>query len=179
MLSFKRKKLVFGAAIALMTALMVNMVFYFGLFDELELKAFDLRERYFSRSRHPADEIAVILIDEASLRSMNPVVGRWPWPRSLHADVIDFLALSGAKAVLFDILFTENERIPGEPPGTSGPNDIKLAEATEASGNVYNAAQFVIDEEDEYNKDLLNKPIPEIGRASVGKECRSRWSPYH
>ena len=160
-LSFKRKKLVFGAVIALITALMVNMVFYYGLFDELELKTFDLRERYFSSSRHPADEIAVILIDEASLRSMNPVVGRWPWPRSLHADVIDFLALSGAKAVLFDILFTENERIPGEPPGTSGPNDIKLAEATEASGNVYNAAQFVIDEEDEYNKDLLNKPIPE------------------
>src|SRR2546427_12719847 len=22
-------------------------------------------------------------------------------------------------------------------------------------------------------------PLPEIGRASVGKECRSRWSPYH
>src|SRR5256885_17244863 len=21
--------------------------------------------------------------------------------------------------------------------------------------------------------------VPEIGRASVGKECRSRWSPYH
>ena len=23
------------------------------------------------------------------------------------------------------------------------------------------------------------KETPEIGRASVGKECRSRWSPYH
>ena len=30
-------------------------------------------------------------------------------------------------------------------------------------------------------KKLLNGKvlIIEIGRASVGKECRSRWSPYH
>ena len=35
-------------------------------------------------------------------------------------------------------------------------------------------------ERDESNgviyKDVCN---PKIGRASVGKECRSRWSPYH
>ena len=24
-----------------------------------------------------------------------------------------------------------------------------------------------------------NVPAPEIGRRRVGKECRSRWSPYH
>ena len=27
--------------------------------------------------------------------------------------------------------------------------------------------------------DAMAKENPEIGRASVGKECRSRWSPYH
>ena len=169
LLSFKRKKLVFGAVIALITALMVNMVFYYGLFDELELKAFDLREKYFSGSRRPADEIAVILVDEASLRAMNPVVGRWPWPRSLHADVVDFLAMSGAKAVLFDILFTENERVFGTPKGVLAPSDERLVESTASAGNVYHAAQIVIDEEDEYNKSLLNRPIPKdfSGRFSV------------
>ena len=169
MLTFARKKLLSGVIIALSTAILVNAGFYFGLFEELELKAFDLRERYFSRSRHPADEIAVILIDEASLRGMNPIVGRWPWPRSLHADIIDFLALSGAKAVLFDILFTENERIPGEPPGTLGPNDIRLAESTESAGNIYHAAQLLKDTEDEYNRGLLGKPLPDdfIERFSV------------
>ena len=169
LLSFKRKKFVFGAAIALITALMVNMVFYYGLFDELELKAFDLRERYFSRSKRPADEIAVILIDEASLRAMNPVVGRWPWPRSVHADVVDFLTMSGAKAVLFDILFTENERVFGTPKGVLAPSDKSLVESTASAGNVYHAGQIVIDEEDEYNKSLLNRPMPEdfAGRFSV------------
>lgn len=169
MLTFAKKKLFLGTVIALSAAILVNAGFYLGLFKELELKAFDLRERYFSRGRHPADEIAVILIDEASLRAMNPIVGRWPWPRSLHADIIDFLALSGAKAVLFDILFTENERIPGEPPGTLGPNDIRLAESTGSAGNIYHAAQLLKDTEDEYNRGLLGKPLPDdfIERFSV------------
>ncbi len=161
MLTLNKRKFISGVLIAFSTAILVDAGFYLGLFEELELKAFDLRERYFSRSRHPADEIAVILIDEASLRGMNPIVGRWPWPRSLNADIIDFLALSGAKAVLFDILFTENERIPGEPPGTLGPNDIRLAESTEFAGNIYHAAQLLIDTEDEYNRGLLGKPLPD------------------
>ena len=27
--------------------------------------------------------------------------------------------------------------------------------------------------------EMKNDPVVEIGRASVGIECRSRWSPYH
>lgn len=160
MLPFKKNKLIFGSIIALSTALLVNLGSYVGVFEELELKAFDIRARAFSKYRHPSDEIAVILIDEASLRSMNPVVGRWQWPRSVHADLIDFLALGGARAVLFDILFTENERVPGSPPNTVGLNDIRLSEATASAGNVYHAAQLLIDTEDEYNKNLLGKPLP-------------------
>ncbi|MBM2839384.1 MAG: adenylate cyclase [Deltaproteobacteria bacterium] len=160
MLSFKRIKLVYGAVIALTTALTVNLVFFYGLFEELELKTVDIRAKNFSKYRHVPEDIAIILIDEASLRSMNPVVGRWPWPRSLHADLIEFLNMGGARAVLFDILFTENELIPGEPRGKVGSNDKRLVEATGAAGNVYHAAQLLVDVEDEYNKGLLNKPLP-------------------
>src|SRR4030065_68748 len=108
MLHFAKKRLLYGAIIALSTAILVNLGFYLGLFEGLERKAFDIRARY--NSTQPSSDVAIILVDEASLRGMNPIVGRWPWPRSVHADVVDFLAMSGAKAVLFDILFTENER---------------------------------------------------------------------
>src|SRR3989344_2432805 len=107
MLRFATKKVVHGALIALSTALLVNLGFYLGWFEGMELKAFDMRAKYNSSPSSP--DVAIILVDEASLRGMNPIVGRWPWPRSVHADVVDFLAMSGAKAVLFDILFTENE----------------------------------------------------------------------
>ena len=161
------KKVLHGALIALATAIIVNLGFYLGLFDGLELKAFDMRARY--NHSQPSSDVAIILIDEASLRGMNPIVGRWPWPRSVHADVVEFLALSGAKAVLFDILFTENERVSGIRKGVLAPSDMSLVEATAAAGNVYHAAQIVIDEEDEYNKSLLNRPMPKdfVSRFSV------------
>lgn len=169
MLPFKKNKLVSGSIIALSTALIINFAIYMELFDEVEFKALDFRTGAFSKTRQPSDDISVILIDEASLRSMNPVVGRWPWPRSLHADLINFLALGGARAVFFDILFTENERVPGQHSGFPSPNDSVLVEATGNAANIYSAAQLLVDEEDEYNKGLLGKPLPEefVKRFSV------------
>ena len=158
MLSPANKKVLHGALIALATAMIVNLGFYLGLFDGMELKAFDMRAKY--NSSQPSSDVAIILVDEASLRGMNPIVGRWPWPRSVHADVVEFLAMSGAKSVVFDILFTENERVFGSPKGILSPSDKSLVESTASAGNVYHAAQIVIDEEDEYNKTLLNRPIP-------------------
>lgn len=167
MLDAANKKILHGALIALSVALIVNLGFYLGLFDGMELKAFDMRAKY--NSKQPSSDVAIILVDEASLRGMNPIVGRWPWPRSVHADVVEFLAMSGAKAVLFDILFTENERVFGTPKGVLAPSDKSLVESTASAGNVYHAAQIVVDEEDEYNKSLLNRPMPKdfSGRFSV------------
>lgn len=157
---FDKRKLVIGILIILSTSLFVNLCSYSGIFDKMENMAFDARSRIFSRGEQVSDDVAVILIDEASLRLMNPVVGRWPWPRSVYADVIDFLSMGGARAVLFDILFTENERVPGLPTNTAGPNDLRLAEATASAGNVYHAANLIIDKPDEYNRGLLNRPLP-------------------
>lgn len=167
MFRFANKKILHGVLIALSTAIVVNLGFYFGLFNGAELKAYDMRARY--NSKQPSSDVAIILVDEASLRGMNPIVGRWPWPRSVHADVVDFLAMSGAKAVMFDILFTENERVAGMRKGTLSPSDLSLVQATAAAGNVYHAAQIVVDEEDEYNKGLMNRAMPKdfSGRFAV------------
>jgi adenylate cyclase len=155
-----KRKVLWGSIIALLSALVANAGLYLLVFEELELKTFDMRAKFFKYLRQLPDDIAVVLIDEQSLRQMNQVVGRWPWPRSVHADLIDFLSLGGAKAIVFDILFTENEKIQGVPPEMQGANDLRLAEATGAAGNVYHAAQILGDTEDEYNKGLLNHPLP-------------------
>ena len=33
--------------------------------------------------------------------------GRWPWPRSVHGEVVEYLKADGAKAIGFDIIFSE------------------------------------------------------------------------
>ncbi len=50
---------------------------------------------------HP--DIVLIEIAEDSLES----IGRWPWPRSYHAALTHILSEWGAKAVVFDIIFSE------------------------------------------------------------------------
>ena len=48
-------------------------------------------------------ESRVIAIDDASLASL----GRWPWPRELHARLINRLRSAGVKVVAYDVLFSE------------------------------------------------------------------------
>jgi adenylate cyclase len=68
----------------------------------MELKALDLRMVY--RGALPAGpETVIVTIDEKSLSEL----GRWPWPRTTLARLVDTLKGYGAKAVGFDIVFAE------------------------------------------------------------------------
>jgi diguanylate cyclase (GGDEF)-like protein/PAS domain S-box-containing protein len=51
-------------------------------------------------------EVVLVTIDRHSLDEM----GRWPWPRSIHAELIDRLSRAGAQAIGFDVLFAEPDR---------------------------------------------------------------------
>jgi len=48
-------------------------------------------------------ETIIVTIDEKSLSEL----GRWPWPRTVMAKLVDQLKAYGAKAVGFDIIFSE------------------------------------------------------------------------
>lgn len=68
----------------------------------MELKALDLRMVY--RGAQPSgDETVIAAIDEKSLSEL----GRWPWPRSTIARLLEALKGYGARAVGFDIVFAE------------------------------------------------------------------------
>ena len=47
----------------------------------------------------PASDVVIVAIDEASLAKL----GEWPWPRDVHAGLIDSLASSGARVVAFSV----------------------------------------------------------------------------
>ncbi|MDP1996070.1 MAG: CHASE2 domain-containing protein, partial [Gallionella sp.] len=85
--------------------LLVALVFMFGanssLVQSLERKAYDLG--VLASSRTPSDKIAVIAIDEQSIANL----GRWPWPREIHAQMIDILAAGHAKVIGHTAFFFE------------------------------------------------------------------------
>ncbi|HPK53036.1 MAG TPA: CHASE2 domain-containing protein [Smithellaceae bacterium] len=81
---------------------LVLFFFDFPFLRFMELKTLDLRIA--SRGALPTGgETVIAVIDEKSLTEL----GRWPWPRTTVARLIDKLKASGAKAVGFDIVFSE------------------------------------------------------------------------
>jgi EAL domain-containing protein (putative c-di-GMP-specific phosphodiesterase class I)/CHASE2 domain-containing sensor protein len=67
--------------------------------------AFDqsLQALRFSLRSHPASgEVHVVEIDARSLQH----IARWPWPRSVHAQLVDRLREAGARSIAFDVDFS-------------------------------------------------------------------------
>ena len=52
------------------------------------------------------DDIVIVAVDEVSLNS----IGRWPWPRSLHTEVLNKLSQAQARTIGWDMIFNEPER---------------------------------------------------------------------
>jgi CHASE2 domain-containing sensor protein len=76
-------------------------------FQSLERSFYDWGVR--STDRQPSDKIAVIAIDDESINNL----GRWPWPRDLHAELIDRLTEGGAKVIGQTVFFLEPQIDPG------------------------------------------------------------------
>lgn len=55
------------------------------------------------RSLPLSPDVVVVDIDNASVSAL----GRWPWPRSVYARLLDTLARARPAAVVYDVLFTE------------------------------------------------------------------------
>jgi len=75
-----------------------------ALLEAIELNWLDLRFRA-RGPLAPGPVVVVAAIDEKSLAAE----GRWPWPRSRIAALVDALSRDGAKVIGFDVLFSETE----------------------------------------------------------------------
>ncbi len=61
---------------------------------------------------NPADASIVVLdIDQASMQAMIPVAGKWPWPRSVHAGLLEALLAQKPRAVVFDVFFADPDTL--------------------------------------------------------------------
>jgi adenylate cyclase len=77
--------------------------------NQLAHDSFDLlmRQRPIA---YPADPDVIVLdIDEASLAAMRSQYGRWPWPREVLGQVAAKMEAGGARAIIFDILFSDED----------------------------------------------------------------------
>jgi len=76
-------------------------------FQSIERAAYDWGVR--STEKQPSDKIAIIAIDDESIAN----IGRWPWRRDLHAELIEKLSKGGVKVIGQSVFFLEPQIDPG------------------------------------------------------------------
>ena len=125
------------------------------VWDNLDGLLFDL----FTVSAPPrlaaAPPVVVVGIDEPSFSELGL---QWPWPRELHARLIDELTRAGASVVAFDVLFSEpsNEK-----------SDAQLARAIRESGRVVLAGDVVPQETAHFRGLQRVEPLPALREAGA------------
>src|SRR5262245_25534519 len=133
-----------AAGFALAAALLAGLVGRAGLTQQLELKTYDARLRTVATGEGPPPPIVQVQIDDHSIRQLEPIVGRWPWPRMVHAVLVDFLARGPATLVVYDVLFSEAARGTADIGGTTwtgAESDDALVQSVAKAGNVILAVE--------------------------------------
>jgi len=108
-----------------------------------------------TRMQQPVDDrIRLVVVDERSLAEL----GYWPWPRSIHAELVRTLTQAGVAGIAFDILFSEPDRVHPE-------DDIALGEALAQSARVVSPVTAEIPHAGGVLAEVL--PLPIISEASA------------
>lgn len=106
----------------------------------IENTSYDLRVAYAAEPAPASTAIVLVDISESTVRALEPMLGRWPWPRAVHAAAIDYLVKAGARVIAYDVLFSEREGRSEAAIGgrvvTGAESDRTLVESVRAAGNV-------------------------------------------
>jgi adenylate cyclase len=157
-----------GAGIGLVAAALAWALGALPFMRTVELKTYDLRVRALTDPRKANPDIVIVSIDDASVRKMEPQVGRWPWPRMVHATLIDFLSRAPARVIAYDILFGERDRRSFELQGetwTGEESDRLLSEAVAKAGNVVVSADVTA--ADPLAKETMVATAQALGRSAM------------
>jgi serine/threonine-protein kinase len=147
------------AGVAVVLAVMVLQVTT-DFIGTLERRFYDFSST--STSRQPSDRIAVIAIDDQSIAN----IGRWPWPRDVHAKLIDQLAAAKAKTIVHTAFFFE----PQVDPGLVFIRKMKTALGTsgDATGTNEQISKLIAEAESSLDTDaVLSASISKAGNVLV------------
>jgi len=118
-------------AVGLVVFLIAIILHFTHVFRLLDWKTWDLRLRLFADPSRASQDIVLFLIDQDSLDVYEQEQGlSWPWPRQMYSALLEYCTRAGARAVVFDLMFSE-----GSVYGTE--DDEDFARAMRKAGNVF------------------------------------------
>ena len=96
--SFWRADWFLGACLIALLVTIHGATDFFGAFER---RFYDFAST--TTERRPSDQIAIIAIDNESVAN----IGRWPWARDVHAQLIDQLSAAKVKTIAHTVFFFE------------------------------------------------------------------------
>jgi diguanylate cyclase (GGDEF)-like protein/PAS domain S-box-containing protein len=114
-----------SALAILVSAAVLAGLHWWGGFGPLSRAVHD--SRFAWSGRDPTGQVVIVDIDDRSLAE----IGTWPWPRTVHATLVDNLRRSGAAQIAFDVDFS-----------SKGVGDDELEQALERAGGSVVLAAF-------------------------------------
>ncbi len=94
-----------GWSLALLLLLIAVQISSPSFIVKIRNSSYDWFQRLHPRVYQDAP-VKILAIDDQSLEK----IGQFPWPRTKIAELIDKLQRSGAKVIVFDMLFSEQDR---------------------------------------------------------------------
>ncbi len=85
---------------------LINPAVTRSVMNLVENWAYDLEVKNYYRPLETDSPICIVDINDASLDQ----IGRWPWPRNILAQIVETSANFGAKALIFNIVFSSPEQ---------------------------------------------------------------------
>lgn len=135
--------------LSLMIGLFVSWLFWTGYFSSYRAKFTD---KLFL-DRGVSEEIIIVAIDNQSIQRL----GRWPWPRKIHAEFLDILKNGKPRAIGLDVAFLEEAE-----------DDQLLSAALASLGNVVLPLEIDLEGSDsDYLKVARARlPVPQLEKAA-------------
>ena len=154
-------------ALALVFALLAAMDFgWLGATRLFDQRGGDVLLTLNAQRRPLSDKVVIVDIDQKSLEEMNDDAGSWPWPRSVHAELIEHVEQQGPRAIAFDILFNEPDVFRPE-------HDAAFAETVARHANVWLAMTL----NNDGSGAVIGELPPSVGARPVGRPAPGARAP--
>ena len=151
----RRKRLAAALVIALIGFVWGLMLWQLNIGQGLRRASYDLPVLF--GEHPPPEDIVLVYLDEASHRELGQPLAQ-AWDRRLHAKLVERLTAEGARMIVFDILFHDE----------NPPQDESFAASIRKHGNVVLAGELVRNESEAGTQESLLLATPDLRRVAAG-----------
>ncbi|MDP2984480.1 MAG: adenylate/guanylate cyclase domain-containing protein [Candidatus Latescibacter sp.] len=108
--SVKNRKIILDIALVLTIFILAAILLLNDSLFEFNGKLFNFLVQKRRSVEHTCKNVVIVCVDQQSLDEYYRKERQsWPWPRDFHAQLVRYLTECGAKAIVFDVIFSEQD----------------------------------------------------------------------